>query len=84
VDLGPAAAGDDLADTVDYGGLGAAVVGVVEGEPVRLIETLADRIAQRCLSDARVEAATVTVHKPQAPMPVAFEDVSVTVTRRRR
>ncbi len=83
LDLGPAAASDDLADTVDYGALAAAVVQLVEGEPVRLIETLAERVAGRCLSDSRVEAVTVTVHKPQAPMPFAFEDVAVTVTRRR-
>ena len=83
VDTAPAAASDDLADTVDYGALGAQVVAVVEGEPVHLVETLADRIAQRCLEDARVRSVTVTVHKPQAPMPVAFDDVAVTVTRAR-
>ena len=29
----------------------------------------------------RVHAATVTVHKPQAPIPLAFADVSVTIRR---
>ena len=82
LDTRPAAASDELAATVDYGSLGTAVVALVEGEPVRLIETLAARIADRCLADARVEAVSVTVHKPQAPMQVPFDDVAVTVVRR--
>lgn len=83
LDAGPAAASDDLADTVDYGALGAAVVALVEGEPVRLLETLAVRIAELVLGDARVAQVAVTVHKPEAPMPVHFDDVSVTVVRER-
>ncbi|MGZ4611364.1 MAG: dihydroneopterin aldolase [Actinomycetes bacterium] len=84
LDTRPAAASDDLADTVDYGTLGADVVAIVEGEPLRLVETLADRIAARCLQDERVRSARVTVHKPQAPMRVPFADVTVTVLRERR
>lgn len=83
VDSGPAAASDHLDDTVDYGALGSAVVALVEGEPVRLLETLAARIADLVLADARVAEVTVTVHKPAAPMPVAFDDVAVTVVRAR-
>src|SRR5206468_12704373 len=60
VDVSKAAASDDLADTVDYGALGKAVVEIVEGEPVRLIETLADRIASACLQDDRVTSAEVS------------------------
>lgn len=84
LDLEPAARTDDVADTVHYGELAAALVRVVQGEPVNLIETLADRLAQVCLADERVQAATVTVHKPQAPIPHEFADVAVTVHRRRR
>nr|BFE67323.1 hypothetical protein GCM10020092_006240 [Actinoplanes digitatis] len=56
---------------------------MITGEPVNLIETLAERLATVCLADARVAAATVTVHKPQAPIPHEFADVSVTVRRAR-
>ena len=83
VDTRAAAAGDDLAATVDYAGLSTAVVELVEGEPVRLIETLAARVADRCLAESRVLAVEVTVHKPQAPVPVTFDDVTVTIRRSR-
>ena len=83
LDLRPAAASDDVADTVHYGELAQSVVAVVEGEPVALLETLAQRVADLCLADPRVAETTVTVHKPQAPVPVGFDDVAVTIVRRR-
>ena len=78
-----AAASDDLADTVDYGDLATRLAAVIAGEPVNLLEALAARLADECLADARVEAATVTVHKPQAPIPLTFADVAVTIRRTR-
>ena len=78
-----AAASDDLADTVHYGELAQALAEVVAGEPVNLIETLAERLVDACLADERVPAATVTVHKPQAPIPLTFADVAVTIRRER-
>ncbi len=83
LDLAPAAASDDVTDTVHYGELAGRLVTVVGGEPVNLIETLADRLVEVCLADARVAAATVTVHKPQAPIPHEFADVAVTLRRER-
>jgi len=79
-----AAASDDLRDTVDYGDLAHRLAAIVAGDPVDLIETLVVRLAQACLTDPRVTAATVTVHKPQAPIPLAFADVAVTVRRERQ
>ena len=81
LDLTKAAATDDVADTVHYGELAGRLVTVIAGEPVNLIETLADRLAAVCLADTRVAAATVTVHKPQAPIPHEFTDVAVTLRR---
>jgi len=83
VDLARAGASDDLADTVDYGTLAAALVAVVTDERYDLIERLATRLTEVCLADLRVTAATVTVHKPEAPVPVPFEDVTVTLRRTR-
>lgn len=83
MDLRAAAASDDVSDTVHYGELAGRLVDVLTGEPVNLIETLAERLVAVCLADARVAAATVTVHKPQAPIPHEFADVAVTLRRTR-
>ena len=81
LDLRAAAASDDVSDTVHYGELAVALAEVVAGEPVLLLETLADRLAAVCLADPRVTCAEVTVHKPSAPVEVPFGDVAVTVVR---
>ncbi|MBO3743579.1 dihydroneopterin aldolase [Actinoplanes flavus] len=83
LDLGPAARSDDVTDTVHYGELATALVGVLTGEPVNLLERLADRLLDVCLADPRVASAEVTVHKPQAPIPHEFADVAVTLRRNR-
>jgi dihydroneopterin aldolase len=84
IDTAPAAASDDLRDTVDYGSLVASVKAAVEKDPVDLIETLAERIAGVCLLDDRVEWTRVTVHKPDAPIDATFSDVALTITRKGR
>ncbi len=78
-DTRAAAASDALIDTADYGTLAEDIAAIIAGEPLNLIETLAERIAEHCLTVAA--SATVTVHKPAAPVPAAFDDVSVTITR---
>ena len=83
LDLAKAAATDDVTDTVHYGELAGALVAVLTGEPVNLLERLADRLLAVCLADERVTEAEVTVHKPQAPIPHEFADVSVTLRRGR-
>jgi dihydroneopterin aldolase len=81
MDGSKAAASDQLVDTLDYGALAARLAAVVGGPPVDLLETLCARLVDVCLVDPRVQAATVTVHKPQAPIPLAFDDVAVTMRR---
>ena len=83
LDLAKAATSDRVDDTVHYGELAGRLAEVIAGEPVNLIETLADRLVAVCLADDRVGAATVTVHKPQAPIPHEFADVAVTLRRTR-
>lgn len=83
-DLVPAGERDDLSLTVDYGQLAQRVHDAVASDPVDLIETLAQRIANLCLSDQLVSRVTVTVHKPQAPVPVPVTEVAVTIERSRR
>jgi 7,8-dihydroneopterin aldolase/epimerase/oxygenase len=82
LDTRPAAASDQLADTVDYGKLAEQVHAAIENDPVDLLETLAQRIADLCLADRRVSGAVVTIHKPAAPISVPFDDVVLTVQRK--
>ena len=81
LDLAPAAASDDVTDTVHYGELAERLADVVAGEPVGLIEARAHRLTSVCLSYDKVQRAEVTVHKPSAPIPLAFGNVSVTLVR---
>lgn len=74
---------DALEDTVDYGKLAQLIHDVVEGERWNLIERVAQRVAEVVLSDHRITGVDVTIHKPHAPIGVAFDDVSVSLTRRR-
>ncbi len=84
LDTGPAAAADDLALTVDYAAVASRLAAVVSGEPVALIETLADRLAAACLSvHPAVRDVEITVHKPHAPLVQSLRDVTVTIRRSR-
>lgn len=83
LDTSVPAGSDDLRDTVDYGSLVASVKAAVEKDPVDLIETLAQRIADVSLTDVRVQWARVCVHKPDAPIDATFSDVALTITRKR-
>ena len=83
LDFAAAAASDDLGLTIHYGELAEEIVGAVERDPVDLIETVAERIAQVVLAHRAAQLVTVTVHKPSAPITVPFDDVAVTITRSR-
>lgn len=74
---------DRLDDTVSYADVADEIEAVITGEPFNLIETVAGRIADRCLAHGKVVGVTVTVHKPRAPLTQTFADVSVTISRRR-
>ena len=84
IDLADAAVSDELADTYDYSALARLAADVVAGPARNLIETVGAQIADQVMADERVHAVEVTVHKPQAPMPQQFADVSVAVRRSRR
>ena len=82
-DLDAAGASDDLDDTLDYSELALEVREVVGSESHRLIERVAARVAEVVMAHDRVDACRVTIHKPGAPIEVAFGDVSVTIERAR-
>ena len=83
-DLRHAGATDDLADTVNYSTLHGAVRDVLTGPPVNLLETLAERIAQRVLRDFPVTAVRVRVGKPGVPVDEGGRAMASVEVRRER
>ena len=81
VDLAAAGASDDLVHSIDYRSLAEAVVGAVESSSYLLIEALATRIADICLTESKVEAVEVTLRKPGA-LRIA-DSAAVTIRRTR-
>ncbi|CAB4893828.1 unannotated protein [freshwater metagenome] len=82
-DTTAAARCDNLAHTIDYVRVTREVVAIAAGEPVNLIETLAERIARRVLAQDFVDKVDVTVHKPGADVGASVDDVCVTIHRER-
>jgi len=84
LDLSRAGWSDDVKDTVNYADVCALVKEIVEGPPVKLIETLAEKIASKVLDTYTiVYEAAVAVTKPHPPLDIAFGGVTVEVRRRR-
>ena len=83
LDTSAAAAGDDLRRTVNYAEIAHQLYSVLAGEPVNLLEALAQRLADVCLAYPLVDAVEITVHKPQAELGVPFDDVTVSIRRER-
>ena len=75
LDFAAAAADDDLEATIHYGVLAEQIVGAVERDPVDLIETVALRVADLVLAHDAADAVEVTVHKPNAPITVPFDEI---------
>jgi dihydroneopterin aldolase len=72
---------DDLSRVVDYGRIAAAVRAIVAQGHVRLVETLAERIAEAALADPRVRLVRVRVEKIAALADAGA--VGVEIERRR-
>lgn len=83
VDTRAAAESDAISDTVHYGHLMRALYEVAMREPVDLLETLAERLAAVTFAFAGPQAVRITVHKPQAPVKLRFDDVAISILRYR-
>jgi len=83
LDLAPAGASDALTDTVDYGALSGDLAAVVSDERATTSSSGSRPASPRSASRPAVDAVTVTVHKPHAPVPVPLADVAVTLRRTR-
>jgi dihydroneopterin aldolase len=82
-DLSTAGVSDDLNDTLDYVAVYNAAREILEGEPAKLLESLADRIADFCLQDERVLSAWVRIRKPHIALPGALDFIGIEITRER-
>jgi len=80
-DLRQAGSSDQVGDTVHYGEVYQVIKACVTGDKYQLIERLAEEIAQRVLEQFPCTSLRVEVHKPQAPIPGIFKDVSVEIWR---
>ena len=63
-DVRQAAASDDLADALDYSAVASAIAAVVRDGKFHLIETAAERVAERLLTDFPVASLRLHVRKP--------------------
>lgn len=78
-DLHEAAVHDDLRLTLDYAVISEKVIALITTQPIELIETVAERIAQLLLREFATSRVDVTVQKPGA-VPQA-QTVGVQITR---
>jgi dihydroneopterin aldolase len=84
IDLKKAGESDELDYSVNYGELFQVCKEIVEGKPYKLVEAIAEKIAETVLKKfTLVSEATVKVIKPDPPIPGHYRSVAVEITRRR-
>lgn len=84
LNLSAAGKTDEISETVDYSKVLFDVEKIVAGESRKLIETVAEEIAEKILNDYKVDSVKVTVHKPFANLPIKYDDVAVEIFRGRK
>ncbi|MDF2787238.1 dihydroneopterin aldolase [Neobacillus niacini] len=84
VDLKKAGQTDELEYSVNYGELFQVCKEVVEGKPYKLVEAVAEKIAETVLGQfTLVSEVTIKVIKPDPPIPGHYQSVAVEITRGR-
>lgn len=85
LDLKIAGKTDNLAETVDYSKILLDVEKIVAGKSRKLIETVAEEIAEKILNSyEKISALKVILHKPFANLPINYDDVAVEIFRERK
>lgn len=83
-DLKMAGESDDLTQSINYGELFHVCKEIVEGKPYKLVEAVAEKIAQTCLSKfPKAVSVNVKMIKPDPPIPGHYDSVAVEITRSR-
>ena len=84
IDLAPAGRSDKLADTVSYSAIVEAATRAFTRESFRLVEAAAAAVAEALIvAFPQVVSVRVTLHKPHAPIAAIFNDVGVSILRKR-
>jgi len=81
-DVGKAAASDDLANALDYSAVAETIAAVLRDGKFRLIETAAERVADRLLADFRLPWLRLELRKSIASAPSPYTAV-ITIERTR-
>lgn len=82
IDTAKAGRTDELSDSVDYGKVCLMINDFMTKHRMNLLEAVANRLARKLLmSYPEIEAVTLEIEKPQAPIPLEFENVSVKIHR---
>ncbi|WKA54891.1 dihydroneopterin aldolase [Planococcus shixiaomingii] len=82
VDLKRAGETDELEHTVHYGEIYAACRSIVEGEPKKLVEAVAEEVAAHILTNfSLVKGIRVLLIKPDPPIPGYYKSVAIELTR---
>ena len=75
---------DRIEDTVDYGEVCQVIALIAQQRSYRTLERLCAVIADRLSSQFGAESVTVKASKPEPPIPLPVEEVSVEVWREER
>lgn len=81
--LEPAGKSDQVEDTVNYAEVYSIIQKCMLGEHVNLLERLAEEIASQVLTGFSCLAVRLEIHKPQAPVPGIFRDISIEIWRKK-
>lgn len=84
LDLSKSGKTDNLDDTVDYSKILFDVEKIVAGKSRKLIETVAEEVAEKILTYEKISAVKITLHKPFANLPIKYDDVAVEIFRERK
>ena len=79
-DVRKAAATDDLAEALDYSAVAETIAAVLRDVKFRLIETAAERVAERLLADFRLPWLRLELRKPITSTPTPYAAV-ITIER---
>ena len=72
---------DEISDAVDYSEVIKLVHQIIIGEPVNLIEHLAENIANALLEEFSITSVEVVLHKANAPVGLPVRDIAVRIKR---